>query len=235
VSEPETNGYRTIRDWAGDERPRERLLEHGPQVLSDAELIAIVLRSGLPGENVVDLARGLLESAGGLAGIMRAGPKAIQRTRGLGPAKAAQLAAAIELGRRTQVLEPGERPDLRSPEKVFAILGPRLKEARREELYVLPLDTRGKLLGTIAPVVIGGANILALRPAELFREAIILDAPAVIIAHNHPSGDPRPSPQDVSTTKGLVAAGKLLDITVEDHVVLGGSSFVSMKREKLGF
>src|SRR5690606_4450641 len=101
--------YRTIREWAGDERPRERLLAHGPDALSHAELIAIVLRSGVPGENVVDMARNILDSHGGLNGLMRADLKALQRTRGLGPAKAAQLAAAIELGRRAQLTEPTER------------------------------------------------------------------------------------------------------------------------------
>ena len=227
--------YRTIRDWAGDERPRERLLEHGAETLSDAELLAIVLRSGIAGENVVDMARNLLESLGGLDGMLRAGPAAMQRAKGLGPAKAAQIAAAIELGRRTQSVTPEERPDLRTPERVFALLGPHLVGARREKLYCLALDTRGRLLGGTTPVISGTTNILSLRPAEVFREAIILDAPSVILVHNHPSGDPRPSPQDVSTTKAFIAAGKILDLTVEDHVVIGTNSWVSMRREKLAF
>ncbi len=235
MSENGERAYRTIRDWSGDERPRERLLAHGPETLSDVELIAIILRSGVPGENVVDMARGLIETLGGLEGVLRSGPQALQRVKGLGPAKAAQVAAAIELGRRAQALDPAARPDLRAPEKVFGLLGPRLIGARREELYVLSLDTRGRLLGALNPLLGGSANALSLRPAELFREAIILDAPSVIFVHNHPSGDPRPSPQDVSTTRGLVAAGKLLDIAVEDHVVIGMNSFVSMRREKMGF
>ena len=235
MSDSERPAYRTIRDWAGDERPRERLLEHGAETLSDPELIAIVLRSGLPGENVVDMARTLIENFGGLDGIMRAGPKALQRARGLGPAKAAQLAAAIELGKRAQGLAPADRPDLRTPERIFALLGPRLMGARREDLYCLALDTKGRLLGGTNPVITGTANSIALRPAVLFREAIILDAPSVVLVHNHPSGDPRPSPQDVATTRTFVAAGKLLDITVEDHVVIGTNNWVSMKREKMGF
>lgn len=227
--------YRTIRDWAGDERPRERLLEHGAETLSDAELLAIILRSGLAGENVVDMARGLIDSFGGLDGLLRAGPKALQRAKGLGPAKAAQVAAAIELGKRAQALSFTERPDLRTPEMVFALLGPRLVGSRREEVFCLALDTRGRLLGGTSPVITGTANALSLRPAELFREAVILDAPSVVIAHNHPSGDPRPSPQDISSTKAFIAAGKLLDITVEDHVVLGTNAWVSMKRERMAF
>jgi DNA repair protein RadC len=235
MAESERNGYRTIRDWAGDERPRERLLEHGAETLSDAELLAIILRSGLAGENVVDMARALIERFGGVDGIMRAGPRELQNTRGLGPAKAAQIAAAIEFGRRTQGLNTADRHDLRSPEKVFQLLGPRLLGATKEQLFCLALDTRGRLLGGLSPVVSGTANTISLRPAELFREAIVLDAPSVILVHNHPSGDPKPSPQDISTTRAFVAAGKILDLDVEDHVVIGTNSWVSMRREKLGF
>jgi DNA repair protein RadC len=235
VSEAAGQQYRTIHDWAGDERPRERLLEHGAETLSDAELLAIVLRSGLPGENVVDMARGLIESFGGMDGLLRAGPGALQRARGLGPAKAAQIAAAIELGRRAQGVTAGERPDLRTPERVYGLLGPRLIGARKEELYCLALDTRGRLLGGTNPVVTGSANVIGVRPAELFREAVILDAPSVVLVHNHPSGDPRPSPQDISTTRAFIAAGKLLDLTVEDHVVIGTNAWVSMRREKMAF
>ena len=110
MSENGSRPYRTIRDWAGDERPRERLLEHGPETLSDAELLAIILRSGMAGENVVDMARNLIDSFGGIDGLLRAGPAALQRAKGLGPAKAAQIAASIELGRRAQAIAPGERP-----------------------------------------------------------------------------------------------------------------------------
>ena len=227
--------YRTIREWAGDERPRERLLEHGAGSLSHAELIAIVLRSGVPGENVVDMARGILDAHGGLSGLMRADAKALQRTRGLGPAKAAQLAAAIELGRRAQLAEPAERPLLTRPETVFELLAPKLRGKPREEFFVLALDTKGRLLGGIAPLNGGSVNAVAVRPSETFREAIILNATSVVLVHNHPSGDPRPSPQDVSVTKGLIAAGKLLDVEVVDHVVIGATGFVSMKREGMGF
>lgn len=228
-------GYRSMHEWAGDERPRERLLEHGAETLSDGELLAIILRSGMAGENVVDMARNLLEQFGGLDGMLRAGPKALQRAKGLGPAKAAQVSAAIELGRRAQALSPGERPDLKTPERVFQVIGPRLVGARKEELYCLALDTRGRLLGGLNPVVTGSANVIAMRPVEAFREAIILDAPSVILVHNHPSGDPRPSPQDITTTKAFIAAGKILDLDVEDHVIIGANSWVSMKRERMAF
>lgn len=227
--------YRTIRELSDDERPRERLLRHGPEVLGDAELIAIVLRSGMPGENVVDMARGLVASLGGLAGLVRADPKALQRVRGLGPAKAAQLSAAVELGRRVQRIDPDERPQLLSPEAVFALLGPRLLGQTKEWLYALALDTRGRLVGAISPVLGGSVNAVNVRAAEVFREAIVVEAVSIILAHNHPSGDPRPSAQDVAVTKTLIAAGELLDLAVLDHVVIGQKSFVSLQREGYGF
>ena len=224
--------YRTIRELADDERPRERLLSHGPGVLSDADLVAIVLGSGLRGENVVDLARRILETMGGLPGLVRADAKAFQRAKGLGPAKAAQLAAAIELGRRVQQIDPGERQALTSPEAVFSLLGGRLLGKTKEELYVLSLDTKGRLLGS-AVAVAGGVRSVCMRMADVFREPIVLEATSVIVAHNHPSGDPAPSRQDIEVTQELVAAGELLGITVQDHVIIGQRRFVSLHREGL--
>lgn len=224
--------YRTIRELADDERPRERLLAHGPAVLSDADLVAIVLGSGLRGENVVDLARRILETMGGLPGLVRADAKAFQRTKGLGPAKAAQLAAAIELGRRVQQIDPAERQAITSPEAVFALLGGRLLGKTKEELYVLSLDTKGRLLGS-AVAVAGGVRSVSMRMADVFREPIVLDATSVIVAHNHPSGDPAPSRQDIEVTRELVAAGELLGISVQDHVIIGQNQFVSLHREGL--
>lgn len=232
---PARNGYRTIRELADDERPRERLLEHGASVLGDAELIAIILRSGTAGENVVDMARGLVESAGGLSGLARSDARALMRTKGLGPAKAAQLAAAIELGRRVQQVDIESRPTLRSPESVFALLGPRVLGKTKELLFVISLDMKGRLLGSVAPVSGGSVNAVGVRTAEVFREAIILEAVSVILAHNHPSGDPKPSPQDIAVTTDLIAAGELLDIHVQDHVILGQNRFVSMQREGHAF
>ncbi|WP_322795095.1 RadC family protein [Tepidiforma sp.] len=232
---PDRVPYRTIREWAGDERPRERLLEHGPGVLADAELLAILLRTGRKGENVVDLARRLLETLGGLRGLVRADAASLQTVDGLGPAKAAELAAALELGRRVHAIDPGEQPPLLRPEAVFALLGPRLLGKTREEFYALPLDTKGRLLGGVAPVSGGSVSAVTIRPAETFRQAIMLEATSVILAHNHPSGDPRPSAQDVEVTRELIAAGELLDIEVLDHVVIGAKGFVSLRREGLAF
>lgn len=227
--------YRTMREIAGDDRPRERLLTHGPEVLSDSDLIALILRSGPPGENVVDMARRLIDSVGGLAGLARADLKALQRTRGLGPAKAAEIAAAVELGRRVQQSSPEARPMLSSPEAVFAVLGPRLVGKTREHLFAIPVDVRGRLLGSLTPVLKGTINAVSVRAAEVFREAITVDAASIVLVHNHPSGDPAPSPQDVAITKLLIAAGELLDVLVLDHVILGENRFLSLKAAGIGF
>jgi len=230
----ERPAYRTMREFGEDERPRERLLRHGPELLADAELIAIVLGSGMPGENVLDFARRILDDAGGLPGLQRADAAALHRTRGLGPAKAAQVAAAIELGRRVGRVAPEERPALSAPEQVHTLLGWRTHGKPTEELYVLPLDMKSRLLGANPPrPIAGGVNAVGVRPAEVFREAIVLQAASVILAHNSASGVPWPSPADVATTKELIAAGKLLEIDVLDHVVLGQGSFVSLRRDGL--
>ena len=226
--------YRTMRDVPDDERPRERLIAHGPEVLSDSELLAIVLGSGSAGENVVDLARRLLDEIGGLGGLTRADVAALRRTRGLGPAKAAQLAAAVELGRRAGRIDPGERPLLNTPEAVFHYLGNRFMGKTEEQAYVLALDSRGRLLGS-ATAVSGGVGAVTVRGAEVFREPVVLRASQAVIVHNHPSGDPRPSRSDILTTKSLIAAGAALGIDLVDHVIVGQNRFVSMKREGLAF
>lgn len=223
-----------MREISEDERPRERLLKHGAEVLGDPELVAIVLGAGLPGENVVELARRLMDSLGGLAGLARADAVQLQRVRGIGSAKAAQLAAAMELGRRMNQLDIDARPMVSSPEAAYAFLSGRMTNLAREQLFVLALDTRGRLLGSPS-VIHGTVGSVNVRAVEVFREAIVLNAVSVIFAHNHPSGDPRPSPQDVAVTRDLVAAGALLEIEVIDHIIIGAGRFISMRRDGYGF
>jgi DNA repair protein RadC len=232
----EENGrrYRTIRELPNDDKPRERLIAHGPARLSEAELIAIILGSGIRGENVIDLARRVVDEQGKLSGLARADVKSLKKVKGLGDAKATQLVAAIELGRRVQLVTPSDRELVNSPEAVFGYLGPRLVGESRERLFVLSLDTKGRLLGSHNEVE-GGVSAVRARPAEVFRDPVVLEATSVILAHNHPSGDPRPSAQDVGVTEELIKAGKLLDIEVLDHIVIGLNSFVSLQREGLAF
>ena len=226
------DGYRTIHDLQGDERPREKLLRHGPGVLSDAELLAIIAGSGTRGENVIDLARGLLDQHGGLGGLLRTDAKTLQRTRGLGPAKAAQLAAAIELGRRMPRIDGEARPLLTSPEAVFDYLRRHLQGRPREELHVLCADSGGRLLGTPA-VLPGSVHSVPFRIGDIFRDAIVLDASSIVLAHNHPSGRATPSARDLDLTRDIAAAAAMLDMRLHDHVIIAGERYVSMKREGL--
>lgn len=230
----EGGGYRTIHDLAGDERPRERLLRHGPGALSDAELIAIIAGSGTRGENVIDLARGLLERHGGLGGLMRADAKALRQARGLGPAKAARLSAAVEIARRLPRAgkDADARPRFLGPEDVFSHLRWHFQNRAREELHVFALDAGARLLGE--PVVLrGSVHSVDFRQADVFRDAILLEAVAIVVAHNHPSGRPDPSARDIAMSRQLAATGKSLDVALNDHVIIAGDAFTSMRRAGL--
>lgn len=203
-------------------------------MLSSAELLAIVLRTGRKGETVTDLARNLLAEHGGLSGLARAPISALRQRPGLGPAKAAELAATLELARRLAAERPEEKPSIGSPEDVRALLQMEMSVLEQEQLRVLLLDTKNRVLA-MRVVSVGSVNSSVVRVGEVFREAVRENCTSVIVVHNHPSGDPAPSQEDVEVTKSLIAAGRLLAIEVLDHVVLGRSGFVSMRQRRLGF
>ncbi len=226
-------GYR-ITDLATSERPRERLAALGAGALSSAELIAILLRTGIEGLNAVQLAQDLLMDLGGLSGLHQVPYEELRSRRGIGPAKAAQLKAAVELGRRLGAAVPEDRPTIQSPSDAAALLLYEMGALEQEHLRVLLLDTRNRLIRTIE-VYRGSLNTSLIRVGEVFRDAVRSNAASIIIVHNHPSGDPTPSPEDVSVTRALVEAGSLLDIEVLDHLVIGKNCFVSLKSKGLGF
>ncbi len=226
--------YYRITDLAESERPRERLARLGAQSLSNAELLAILLRTGLKGENAVQVGQRLLQTFGGLAGLHRADYQEVHTQRGLGPAKTAQIKAAIELGNRLRLEAPEERPAIHSPADVAALVQYEMSALEQEELRVILLDTRNCVLDTVA-VYRGSTNASQVRICELIKAAIRRNATSVIVIHNHPSGDPTPSPDDVAVTRTIVQAGKLLDIEVLDHIVIGRGRYVSMKDRGLGF
>lgn len=228
-----TNVYR-ITDLAVSERPRERLASHGANHLSTAELLAILLRVGVQGENALQLGQRLLQTFGGISGLHRASFAELSAQRGLGPAKAAQLKAAMELGNRLRLESPEERPAIHSPTDAAALLNYEMGALEQEELRAVLLDTRNRVL-SIESIYRGSLNSSQIRIGEIFKAAIRRNAAALIIAHNHPSGDPTPSPDDVAVTRAIVQAGKLLDIEVLDHLVLGAQKFVSLKERGLGF
>jgi DNA repair protein RadC len=223
-----------ITDLAEQERPRERLARLGPQSLSNAELLAILLRVGVTGENAVQVGQRLLLKFGGLAGLHRADFQELLAEHGLALAKAAQIKAAIELGNRLQLEAPEERPAIHSPADAAALVQYEMSALEQEEMRVILLDTRNRVL-RIKQIYKGSANSSQVRVNELFKDAIRANAVSIIVIHNHPSGDPTPSPDDVAVTRAIAQAGKLLDIEVLDHLVIGRGRFVSMKDRGLGF
>lgn len=223
-----------ITDMLGTERPRERLEKLGANALSTHELIGILLGSGFQGVNALQLAQQVLQECGGLPGLQRLSFDGLCQFRGLGKAKAAQLKAAIEIGRRLAIATPENKTTIQSPEDAAGLLLYEMAGLEREHLRVLCLDTRNQLQ-KVCEVYKGSLNSSWIRIAEVFRDAVRINAAAIIIAHNHPSGDPTPSPEDVAVTKAIAEAGKLLDIEVLDHLVLGQGRYVSMKAKGLGF
>jgi DNA repair protein RadC len=235
MSESETAVYHPmIKDMPATERPRERLRDYGPGALKTAELLAIILRTGTKGQNVLSLAESLVARYGGLSGLARANLTELQNEKGLGLAKACDLKAALEIGRRLAAERPDERPSVSSPQDVMNLVGAEMSLLDQEQLRVLVLDTRNRVLS--APTVyVGNVNSSGVRVGELFREAVRCNGVAVVIVHNHPSGDPAPSSEDVAVTRLIVDAGGLLNIDVLDHVVVGGGRCISLKERRLGF
>ena len=224
-----------VRDLPAGERPRERLAEFGAKSLSNTELIAILLRTGSAGENVISQSSRLLARFGGLGGLGRAPFAELCAEKGLGEGKVSQLLAALELGRRFVSLAPEERLTINGPEDVANFVASDMAALEQEHLRVALLNTRNEVLST-EDVYIGNVNSSVVRPAEVFRPAIRSNATSIIAVHNHPSGDPTPSGADVSITRDLVESGKMLGIELLDHLVIGsGNRFVSMKEARLGF
>ena len=233
---PAASAYQpTILDLPPCERPRERLREHGPRYLNNAELVAILLRSGVSGENAINVAMRILAEFDGLAGLARAGYAELCQQRGLNHAKSSEIMAALELGRRIASLAPEERAQISCPQDAASLLTAEMEPLAQENLVVLLLNTRNQVVAR-RTIYIGTVNSSAVRPAEVLRPAIRENAPSFIVAHNHPSGDPTPSPEDISVTRDLVAAGKLMDIELLDHLIIGnGGRFTSLKEQRLGF
>jgi len=216
------------------ERPRERLRESGPTSLSNSELLAIILRTGTASENVLGLGARVLVRFGGLAGLARASFGELCAERGIGEAKAAQLKAALELGRRLVSTQPEERAVVRSPQDVANLLMADMGLLDQEQLRIVLLNTKNQVI-SVPEVYRGSVSTSLIRVSEVFREAVRENCPAIIVVHNHPSGDPTPSQEDVQVTEQMVNAGRLLDIEVLDHLIIGQQRYVSLKERGLGF
>jgi DNA repair protein RadC len=217
-----------MKELSPDDRPREKLLAHGAAALGDNELVALVLGSGCRDRDALAVANELLAEHGGLRGLVRSGADDLGRAPGVGRAKAAQVLAAIELGRRTLTKAPRDRVQLLAPHQSAAFLMPAYGGRAVERFGLVLLDTKYRVIRT-ALVAVGTLNASVVQPRDVFREAAVGSAAAIIVFHNHPSGDPTPSQDDVDLTRRLAAAGTLLGIDVVDHIILGDARYCSFK------
>lgn len=217
-----------VKRLAPDDRPREKLGRVGPSGLGDNELLAIVIGAGTPEASALALANVLLATAGGLRGLLRIGRDELIGIKGFGQARAAQVLAAIELGRRIVTHRPDERVQLRCPRDAAAFLLPEYGSRPVEQFGVVLLDTRHRVIRTRL-LSVGSLDGTVVQPRDVFREAMLASAAAVVLFHNHPSGDPEPSHEDATLTLRLAAAGELMGISVIDHLVLGDGRYCSLK------
>ena len=221
-----------MKDLPADLRPREKLLDRGPAALADAELLAILLRTGIAGTGVLQMAEQLLARFGGLGGLLRADGAALRTVKGLGPAKRAELVAVLELARRTLLTELAQRPVFDSPQTVREYLRLQLAALSHEVFAVLFLDAQHRLI-VCEELFRGTLTQTSVYPREVLKRALALDAAAVILAHNHPSGVAEPSRADEALTRHLASALQLIDVRVLDHLVVGRAQVVSFAERGL--
>ena len=223
----------TVHDLPLSERPRERLLKLGSEALSAQEILALILGRGIKGESVMVTAQRLLSRFGNLKGIANASVEELTEINGIGPAKAAQIKAVVELSKRLErVADESQKPAIKSSEDVANIVRSRLKGKKKEHFLVLCLDTRNRLIN-YKPVSMGSLDTSIVHPREVFKEAISSNAASVIFVHNHPSGDPEPSKEDIELTKRPAKAGEIMGIEVLDHIIVCDRSYLSLKAKKL--
>jgi DNA repair protein RadC len=220
--------HATVRDIPTDDRPRERLQKNGAETLSTPDLLAIILRTGTMRDNVIELATKILIKYGGLSGLVSASFHELSNEYGLGPAKTAQLKAALEIGKRLSALQPDKKYQIRSADDAANLVRMEMMYLDHEEMHVLIMDTKNQVVEHVKRYK-GTVNSSVLRIAEIFRPAVVRNCPNIIVCHNHPSGDPTPSPEDIAVTRQLAEAGKLLDIELLDHIVIGNPRYVSLK------
>jgi DNA repair protein RadC len=221
-----------IHEWDESDQPREKLLTHGPTVLSDAEVLALLLGSGTRTSNgpvsAVELGRSLLQTYGSLHAVSQRKPKELTRTQGIGPAKAAKLTAAFEAGRRVESQrQQDERVQVTCPDDVAGVYGPLMRDLTKEVFKVVHLNTANVIIGDYT-VSEGGLSSSVVEPRGVFEQAILDDAAAVICLHNHPSGNPEPSREDIRITRQLVEAGETMGIPVHDHLIIAGTEHTSL-------
>jgi len=218
-----------IQDIPEDERPRERLIRYGPESLSNAELLGIILRTGSKEENVVSLCSRIL-SEYSIKQLSLANVARLMQVHGVGKAKAAQISAVFELARRLETFIEEPKRKISSPKDVYALMYPKMREQKKEKFITLYLDTKNQILKEEV-ISIGSLNASIVHPREVFKSALMESSASVIMIHNHPSGDPSPSREDIMVTEKLIEGGKLLGIDVLDHIIIGDGRYVSLKDE----
>lgn len=221
-----------VKDWSNTEQPRERLMELGPRALTDAELLAILLRTGKRGEDVLQLSRKLLHRFGNIMRLVAADHTELQQIPGIGPAKAVALAAAFELGRRMRSAPFGSRPVINSPADIARIYIPLLRGVHKEQFHVLALNSAGQVI-RMELISEGSMTGSVVHPREVFRRAIIERAASIVGLHNHPSGNPTPSSEDLEITRQLIAAGRIINIPFHDHIIIAGDDYISLSERGL--
>lgn len=218
-----------IHDIPIDDRPTERLLKHGPETLSNAELLAVVLRTGTKQENIITLCQRVF-SQYNLKQLSHVHLSELMKIHGIGPAKAAQISALFQLSRNLEVYNDDKKRKINSPDDVYKLLYSRMRSQKREHFVVILLDIKNNLIKDEI-ISIGTLNSSIVSSGEIYKRALLESCSSVIISHNHPSGDPAPSKQDILITKKLIEGGKLLDINILDHVIIGDGKYVSFKKE----
>jgi DNA repair protein RadC len=227
MSEMQKRGF-TIHDLPESERPRERLQKHGPEALSAQELLALVIGRGVSRKSVMTIAQELVSKFGNIKAISEATLEELSQIKGIGFAKAVQIKACFELGKR-QDLEPELKDfDIKDPQSVVKAIRASIKDKAKEHFKLILLNARNKIIG-ISTISIGSLNASIVHPREVFKDAIVHNAYSVVLAHNHPSGDPEPSEDDLTMTKRLIGAGKILGIEVLDHIIITKNGYFSFK------
>lgn len=210
-----------------EERPRERLIKNGPSALSDSELLAIILRTGSRKENVINLSHRLLKEYN-IKQLSQINIAQLMNVHGIKESKAAQIAACFEIARRLESFKEVEKPRVSSPEDVYRLIYPRVREQKKEMFIELCLDTKNRIIREDT-ISVGSLNANVVHPREVFKLALAVSAASIIVVHNHPSGDPTPSREDIEITKKIAQTGDIMGITVLDHVIIGDGRHFSMK------
>jgi DNA repair protein RadC len=223
---------RSVKEMSPDEQPREKLMKYGADSLSDAELLAILLRTGTKKLNVIETSRALLNYYGGLHPLIKKEWKELKVIPGIAKVKAITLEAAFELARRIQVAALGDEIQITSPETAAAFFGPKLRHLTKEVFMVGFLNNKKVLIG-FQQISKGGSTATIVEPSEVMRQAILNQANSILLLHNHPSGNAKASTADIQLTKRIAESGKLLGIPVDDHVIIAGYEFVSLRAERL--